>query len=66
MAHIDTRSPREKLQEEFIEQIVEGMDTRDLVAYAYDTLSNFYNEMTDEELTIAVKEIYPDYFEDAE
>jgi hypothetical protein len=66
MTFIDNRSPREKLQEEFIGRIIDGMDTRDLVAYAYDSLSNFYNEMTDEDLTTAVKEIYPDYFDETE
>ena len=60
----DIRSPRQQLQDEFIARIVDGMDIKDLVQYAYDSLTDFYDEMTDEQLTEAVKEIYPDYFEE--
>jgi predicted metallo-beta-lactamase superfamily hydrolase len=60
----DIRSPRQQLQDEFIARIVDGMDIKDLVQYAYDSLTDFYDEMTDEELNEAVKEIYPDYFEE--
>jgi len=60
----DWRSPRQQTQDEFIARIIDGMDIKDLVQYAYDSLSDFYDEMTDEELTEAVKEVYPDYFEE--
>ena len=61
---LEDREPREKLQDEFIARIVDGMDIKDLVSYAQDTLTDYYSEMTDEQLTEAVKEIYPDYFEE--
>lgn len=63
---LEDREPREKLQDEFIFRIVEGMDYKDLVSYAQDTLTDYYSEMSDEEFTAAVKEIYPDYFEENE
>jgi hypothetical protein len=62
--YLANRTPREKMQEEFIERIIDGMDMKDLVTYAYDSLSNYYDELTDEELNEAVKEVYPDYFEE--
>jgi hypothetical protein len=64
LGSIDWRSPRDQMQDEFIARIVDGMDIKDLVQYAYDSLTDFYDEMTDEQLNEAVKEIYPDYFEE--
>jgi hypothetical protein len=64
LGSIDWRSPRDQMQDEFIARIVDGMDIKDLVQYAYDSLTDFYDELTDEQLNEAVKEIYPDYFEE--
>ncbi len=59
----DWRSKREQLQDEYIACIVDGMDIKDLVQYAYDKLSEELDELTDEQLTEQVKEYYPDLLE---
>ena len=55
---------REDLQDAFIHRIVEGMDYKDLVSYAHEMLADYYSDMSDEEFTTAVKEVYPDFFEE--
>ena len=62
--YLANRSPRERVQEDYISRIVDSMDIKDLVQYAYDSLTDFYDEMTDEEFTEAVKEVYPDYYKE--
>ena len=59
----DWRSPRQQTQDEFIARIIDGMDIKDLVQYAYDKLSEELDELTDEQLTEQVKEYYPDLLE---
>jgi hypothetical protein len=61
--YLTNRTPRETLQEDFIERILDGMTMDELVTYAYDTLSDYYNDMSDEDLKDAVKEEYPDLLE---
>jgi hypothetical protein len=39
------------------------MDIKDLVQYAFDTLDEQMNELTDEQLYSDVKDIYPDLLE---
>ena len=60
---LEDREPREKLQDEFIFRIVEGMDYKDLVSYAQDALTDYYSEMSDEQLVDEVKKFYPDLLE---
>ena len=50
-------------QEEYISRIVDSMDVKDLVQFAFDTLDEQMNEYTDEQLTEQVKEYYPDLLE---
>jgi hypothetical protein len=59
----DWRSKRDQIQDEYIARIVDGMDIKDLVQYAYDKLSEELDELTDEQLTEQVKEYYPDLLE---
>ncbi len=59
----DLRSPREKLQDAYIERIIEGLDWGDLWQYAYDKLSEEMDEYSDEGLTEQVKDTYPDLLE---
>jgi hypothetical protein len=61
--YLDNRTPREKVQDAYIERIVDGMDWSDLVQMAYETFDEQMNELTDEELTEQVKEYYPDLLE---
>ena len=55
---------REDLQDAFIHRIVNGWGYKDLVTYAHEMLADYYSCMTDEEFTTAVKEVYPDFFEE--
>ena len=59
----DIRSPREKLQDAFIERIIDGLDWGDLWQYAYDKLSEELDEYTDEGLKEQVQDTYPDLLE---
>jgi len=59
----DWRSPRQKLQDEYIARIVDNLSTRELVQYAYDKLSEELDEYSDEGLTQQVQDIYPDLLE---
>jgi len=59
----DIRSPRQKLQDAYIERIIDGLDWGDLWQYAYDKLSEELDEYTDEQLASDVKDIYPDLLE---
>jgi hypothetical protein len=61
--YLDNRPFREKVQDAYIERIVDGMDWSDLVQMAYETFDEQMNELTDEELTEQVKEYYPDLLE---
>ena len=61
--YMENRTERDKLQEEYISRIVDTMDVKDLVQFAFDTLDEQMNEYTDEELTEQVKEFYPDLLE---
>jgi hypothetical protein len=61
--YLANRTPRETLQETFIERILDGMTMDELVTYAYDTLTDYYDDMSDADLKDAVKEVYPDLLE---
>ena len=60
----DIRSPREKLQDAYIERIIDGLDWSDLWQYAYDKLSEELDEYSDEGLTEQVQDTYPDLLEE--
>ena len=59
----DLRSPRQKLQDAYIERIIDGLDWGDLWQYAYDKLSEEMDEYSDESLTQQIQEAYPDLVE---
>jgi hypothetical protein len=61
--YMDNRPYRHKLQEAYISRIVDTMDIKDLVQYAFDTLDEQLNELTDEQLYSDVKDVYPDLLE---
>jgi hypothetical protein len=64
MTYIDNRSPREKLQDELITRIIDGMDWSDMERYVYDKLDEELGELDDEELTAQVAEDHPDLLEE--
>jgi hypothetical protein len=63
MTFIDNRSPREKLQDEYISRILDGMDWKDMEAYVWDKLDEELSELDDEQLTAQVTEYHPDLLE---
>ena len=60
---LDNRSPRQKLQDAYIERIIDGLDWGDLWQYAYDKLSEEIDELTDEQLTAEINIDHPDLVE---
>jgi hypothetical protein len=61
--YMENRPFRNKVQDEYIERIVDGMDMTDLVMMAYETLHEQMNELSDEDLLEDVKQFYPDLLE---
>ena len=59
----DPRSPRQKLQEEYITRILDGLDCSELWQYAYDKFSEELDEYNDERLTQEIQANYPDLLE---
>jgi hypothetical protein len=63
MTFIDNRSPREKLQDEYIDRVIDGMDWSDMKQYVWEKLDEEMGELSDEELTEQVSEYHPDLLE---
>ena len=55
-----TNDQRDGLIEQFVELVVDGMDTKDLVRYVSDNLTEYYEDCSDVEL----KEFVDNYDED--
>ena len=55
-----TVSQRDELIEQFVELVVDNMDTKDLVMYVSDNLTEYYDDCSDVEL----KEYIDNYDED--
>ena len=55
-----TNTQREGLIEQFVELVVDGMDTKDLVRYVSEQLTEYYDDCSDVEL----KEFVDNYDED--
>jgi hypothetical protein len=63
MTYIDNRSPREKLQDEYIDRVIDGMDWSDMKQYVWEKLDEELGELDDAELTEQVTEYHPDLLE---
>ena len=59
----DLRNPRQKLQDAYIERIIDGFDWSDLWQYAYDHFSEELDKYSDERLTQEIQANYPDLLE---
>jgi len=59
-----TPEQRDKLQDDYIHQIVDDMDLKSLIAMACDFLTKEYDIYSTEELIADVKEYYPELLED--
>lgn len=55
---------RENLIEAYIETLLDGMDTKTLIQYAYDSLWDEYNDYTTEQITNEIAEYYPHLLEE--
>lgn len=55
-----TDEQREKLQDLYIQQTIDDMDLKNLMAFAYDTINEDLMNYSDDELTELVDEFYPD------
>ena len=55
---------REQLQDAYINEIIDGMDIKDMMALLFDMLDKEMDIYTDEELKEEVKEYYPHLLEE--
>ena len=55
---------RDKLQENYIESIIDGMDHKSLWAFVYDNLNDHLDKYSVNELIQEVEEYYPELLED--
>ena len=56
---------RDKLQEDMINRIIDGMDIDGLCQLAYDYLNENYDKYSVKELIMEVEEFYPDMLEES-
>ena len=55
---------REQLQNTYINEIIDGMDIKDMMALLFDMINKDMDIYTDEELKEEVKEYYPHLLEE--
>jgi len=58
-----TPEQRDKLQDDYIHQIVDDMDLKSLISLAYDYMAKEYDTYSTQELIDDVKEYYPELLE---
>lgn len=54
-----TLEERDKLQDDYVNQVVDDMDVKTLCAFVYDSISGTLDDYSTEELITEVKEYYP-------
>ena len=59
-----TPEQRDKLQDDYVHQIVDDMDIKTLCAFVYDSISGSLDDYSTEELITEVKEYYPHLIEE--
>ena len=57
---------RDQLVEDYIQQMIEGMDIKSMERFVYDTMLENLTDYTDEELLTEVTDYYPELLEDAD
>ena len=62
---MDNIIDRDKLQEDMITRIIDGMDMDGLCQLAYDYLNENYDKYSVDELIVEVEEFYPDLLEES-
>ena len=58
-----TPEERDKLQNDYVHQVVDDMDIKTLCAFVYDSISCSLDDYSTEELITEVKEYYPHLLE---
>ena len=61
---MDNIIDRDKLQDDMINRIIDGMDIDGLCQLAYDYLNENYDKYSVKELITEVEELYPDLLEE--
>ena len=56
---------RDQLQDTMIQQILDDMDIKTMMAILYDSMSEDYDKYSDEEIMEEVKEYYPHILEES-
>ena len=59
-----TPEERDKLQDDYVHQVVDDMDLKTLCAFVYDSISGTLDDYSAEELIYEVKEYYPHLLEE--
>ena len=59
-----TNMNRQELQEQLIDNVIEGMDFKTMWQVLFDFMDQSYDKYTDEELMEEVKEYYPELLEE--
>ena len=54
---------RQEIQDQLIEQVIDGMDFKTMWSVLYDFMDNSYDKYSDDELMAEVKEYYPELLE---
>jgi len=62
---MDNIIDRDKLQDDMINRIIDGMDIDGLCQLAYDYLNENYDKYSVDELITEVEEFYPDMMEES-
>ena len=63
---MQTNMNRQELQEQLIDNVIDGMDFKTMWAVLYDFMDQSYDKYTDEELMEEVKEYYPELLEESD
>ena len=61
---IDNIIDRDELQNNYVQEVIDGLDLKDCLAMLYDYLSNDMDKLTLNELIEDVEEYYPHLLED--
>ena len=57
---------RDQLVENYVQQMIEGMDYKTMERFVYDTMVENLTDYTDEELLTEVTDYYPELLENAD
>ena len=57
---------RQELQDQLIDNVIDGMDFKTMWAVLYDFMDQSYDKYTDDELMEEVKEYYPELLEESD